>query len=104
VNKRDLIHQIARDARLTHAQAGRALNAFLGGVQSSLIQGDRVTLMGFGTFVTSQHKARTVRDPRRGGTMEIAARRVARFSPGLDLRLAVQRLPKSNRAPGGGSA
>ncbi len=103
MNKRDLIHQIARDACLTNAQAAKALNAFLGGVQSSLIRGDRVTLMGFGTFGTSQHKARTVRDPRRGGTMQIAARRVARFSPGLDLRLAVQTPPKTNRAPGGGS-
>jgi DNA-binding protein HU-beta len=97
VNKRDLIRKISRDARLTHVQASKALDAFLDGVQSSLIQGDRVTLVGFGTFATSQRKARTVRDPRRGGTMEIAARRVARFAPGLDLKLAVGNAAKTGR-------
>jgi len=102
VNKRDLIRTMARDARLTHTQATKALDAFLDSVQSSLIRGDRVTLVGFGTFLTSQHKARTVRDPRRGGTMQIAARRVARFAPGLDLRLALQDSQKSSRAPASG--
>ncbi len=97
MNKRDLVRKIARDARLTHVQAAKALDAFLDGVQSSLIQGDRVTLVGFGTFATSLHKARLVRDPRCGGTMEIAARRVARFAPGLDLKLAVQNSTQSNR-------
>jgi DNA-binding protein HU-beta len=101
VNKRDLIQKMAHDARLTHTQAAKALDAFLDSVQSSLIRGDRVTLVGFGTFLTSQRKARTVRDPRRGGTMQIAARRVARFTPGLDLKLGVQNSPKSNRAPAG---
>lgn len=97
VNKRDLIKKMARDARLTNAQAARALDAFLDGVQSSLTKGDRVTLVGFGTFAISQRKAHTVRDPRRGGTMEIAARKVARFAPGLDLKLAVQNSGKPNR-------
>lgn len=103
MNKRDLIRKIARDARLTNTQAAKALDAVLDGVQSSLIRGDRVTLVGFGTFATSQHKARKVRDPRFGGTMQIAARRVARFAPGLDLKLAVQNSPKSSRAPNGGT-
>ena len=97
MNKRDLIRKIASDASLTTLQAARALDAFLDGVQSSLIRGDRVTLVGFGTFAISQHKARLVRDPRSGGTMEIAARRVARFAPGLDLKLAVQNSSKANR-------
>jgi DNA-binding protein HU-beta len=97
VNKRDLIKKIARDERLTNIQACRALDAFLDGVQSSLIQGDRVTLVGFGTFATSQRKARLVRDPRTGGTMEIAARRVARFAPGLHFRLAMQNSSKTHR-------
>ena len=99
MNKRDLVKKIATDARLTNSQAAKALDAFLDGVQSSLIKGDRVTLVGFGTFVTSQHKARLVGDPRCGGTMEIAARRVARFAPGLDLKLAVQNAKKANRMP-----
>jgi len=99
VNKRDLIRKIARDARLTNMQAAKALDAVLDGVQTSLIRGDRVTLVGFGTFATSQHKARKVRDPQQGGTMQIAARRVARFAPGNDLKLAVQNA-KANHSSG----
>ena len=99
MNKRDLIKKIAGDARLTNVQAAKALDAFLKSVQSSLIKGDRVTLVGFGTFAISQHKARVVRDPRRGGTMQIAARRVARFAPGLDLKHAIQNSVKSSRMP-----
>jgi DNA-binding protein HU-beta len=99
VNKRDLIKKIAGDARLTNVQAAKALDAFLESVQSSLIKGDRVTLVGFGTFAISQHKARVVRDPRRGGTMQIAARRVARFAPGLELKHAIQNSVKSSRMP-----
>ena len=99
MNKRDLIKKIAQDARLTNLQAARALDAFLDGVQSSLTKGDRVTLVGFGTFVISQHKARMVRDPKCGGTMQIAARKVARFAPGLDLKLAIQNSGKPDRLP-----
>jgi DNA-binding protein HU-beta len=99
VNKRDLIKKIAGDARLTNVQAAKALDAFLESVQSSLIKGDRVTMVGFGTFAISQHKARVVRDPRRGGTMQIAARRVARFAPGLELKHAIQNSVKSSRMP-----
>ena len=97
MNKRDLIKRIAADARLTNVQAAKALDAFLESVQSSLIKGDRVTLVGFGTFAISQHKARVVRDPRRGGTMQIAARRVARFAPGLELKHAIENSVKSGR-------
>ncbi|HKX00787.1 MAG TPA: HU family DNA-binding protein [Bryobacteraceae bacterium] len=99
MNKRDLIKKMAEDARLNNLQAARALDAFLENVQSTLAKGDRVTLVGFGTFAVSQRKARTVRDPRFGGTMEIAARRVARFAPGLSLRLAIQNSAKASRLP-----
>ena len=99
MNKRELIKKIAQDARITNTQATRALDAFLDGVQSSLTKGDRVTLVGFGTFAIAQHKARVVRDPRYGGTMQIAARKVARFAPGLDLKLAIQNSMKIARLP-----
>jgi DNA-binding protein HU-beta len=91
VNKKDLVGKIAIDANLTRAQAARALDAFLDGIQSSLINGDRVTISGFGTFGVSKHKARRVRNPRSGSAIEIAARRVPRFAPGMDLRTAIQR-------------
>ena len=101
MNRRDLVRKIAQDASLTNIQAAKALDAVLDGVQSSLIRGDRVTLVGFGSFVTAEHKARKVRDPRFGGTMQIAARRVARFAPGTELRLALQQ--SGNSSHGGGA-
>ena len=91
MNKKDLVVKIASDACLTRAQATRALDAFLAGIQSSLIKGDRVTLSGFGTFGVSQRKARRVRDPRNGSAIQVAAKRVPRFAPGLDLKSAIDR-------------
>lgn len=91
MNKRDLVGKIAIDANLTRAQATRALDAFLDGIQNSLINGDRVTISGFGTFGVSKRKARRVRNPRSGSAIEIAAKRVPRFAPGMDLRSAIQR-------------
>ncbi len=89
MNKRDLVEKIAMDAGLTKIQASKALQAFMDGVQKSLTQGDRVTLVGFGTFAVAHRKARRVRDPQRGIHMEISERSVARFAPGAELRLAV---------------
>jgi DNA-binding protein HU-beta len=95
VNKRDLVGKIAVDARLTRAQAARALDAFLQGIQASLARGDRVTISGFGTFGVTHRKARRVRNPRNGGAIEVAAKRVPRFAPGVELKSAIGREPKS---------
>ena len=91
VNKRDLVGKIASDACLTRAQATRAVDAFLEGIQMSLVSGDRVTLSGFGTFGVTHRKARKIRNPRNGRAMEVAAKRVPRFAPGADLRTAMSR-------------
>lgn len=91
MNKKDLITKIASDARLTRAQAGRALDAFLEGIQSGLSRGDRVTISGFGTFGVLQRKARRVRNPASGEAIQIAARRVPRFAPGNELKSAIER-------------
>ena len=89
MNRKDLVGKIALDAALTRAQAARALDAILEGIQTSLVRGDRVTISGFGTFGVSQRKARMVRNPRSGSSMEIAARRVPRFAPGAELKSAI---------------
>lgn len=81
---------MAEDAHLTRAQAAKALDSFIDSVQTSLHKGDRVTLSGFGSFAVSHRKARSVRDPRRGTPLRIAARRIPRFAPGLELRAAVE--------------
>ena len=75
---------------MTRAQASRALDAFVAGIQNSLVRGDRVTLNGFGTFGVTNRKARRVRDPRSGRTLEVAAKRVPRFAAGTELKTAIE--------------
>lgn len=97
MNKRDLIGKIASDARLTRAQAARALDAFLEGIQSGLSRGDRVTISGFGSFGVLHRKARRVRNPSNGKAIEIAAKRVPRFAPGSELKSAIQQPGRDGR-------
>ena|SRR5258708_31530208 len=99
MNKRDLVEKIAEDAQITKTQAALALDAFVQGVQAGLTKGDRVTLVGFGTFAVSSRKARLVRDPHNGNTIRIEARRVARFSPGLELKTAIEKSRAADSAP-----
>ena len=91
MNKKDLVAKIATDAELTRAQAARALDAVVHGIRTSLERGDRVIISGFGTFGVSHRKARRVNNPRNGRAIEVAAKRVPRFAPGVELRLAIER-------------
>lgn len=91
MNKADLIDRIAGSAGITKTQAGAALDAFVSNVTGSLKKGERVTLVGFGTFATSQRKARNGRNPQTGKPIKIAARRVARFTAGAELKKAVNK-------------
>ena len=97
MNKRDLVESIAGNAQITRVQAAKALDAFVRLVQDSLVNGDRVTLVGFGTFAVSHRKARRVREPRAGRTVEIQAKSVARFAPGLELRAALANARRADR-------
>lgn len=94
MNKGDLIDLISTSAGITKVQANQALDSLVGGITGALKKGDRVTLVGFGTFSTSHRKARTGRNPQNGAPIKIAARRVARFAPGADLKSAVNRAKK----------
>lgn len=89
MNKKDLVGKIASDAQLTRAQAARALDAVIDGIQATLAEGNRVTLSGFGTFGVSHRKARRVRNPQNGKTLEIAERRVPRFAAADELKIAI---------------
>lgn len=91
MNKGDMIDKIAGEAGITKAQAGTAIDCFISSVTSSLKKGGKVTLVGFGTFGTSQRKARTGRNPQTGAEIKIAARKVAKFSPGAELKKAVNK-------------
>jgi DNA-binding protein HU-beta len=90
VNRKDLVGRIASDARLTRAQASRALDVLVDSISKTLVSGKRVTISGFGTFGVLHRKARRVRNPRSGSEMEIAAQRVPRFAPGVELKSAMK--------------
>ncbi|MBP8239673.1 MAG: HU family DNA-binding protein [Saprospiraceae bacterium] len=85
MNKGDLISKIAGDAGITKAQAGDALNAVLDGIAGALKDGDKVTLIGFGTFSVSKRDARTGRNPKTNAKIEIPAKTVVKFKPGKEL-------------------
>jgi DNA-binding protein HU-beta len=85
MNKGDLINKIAEDAGLTKTQASAALDAVTDGVTSTLAKGDKLTLVGFGTFSVSKRAARKGRNPQTGKEISIAAKNVVKFKPGKDL-------------------
>ena len=85
MNKADLISKIADDAGISKSQANSALNAFTNAVTKALKSGDKVTLVGFGTFSVSKRNARIGRNPQTGETIKIKAKKVARFKAGKEL-------------------
>ena len=89
MNKGQLVEAISRDARITKTQAQDALDAFVKNVQSSLKRSDKVTIVGFGTFSASNRAARMGRNPQTGAPIQIAAKRVAKFSAGKALKEAI---------------
>ncbi len=87
MNKSEFIASVAEKAGLTKVDAQKAVNAFAEVVAEQLKAGERITLIGFGTFSTSERAERTGVNPRTGKTIKIAARRVAKFKPGSALEL-----------------
>ena len=91
MNKAELIEAIAKKADITKAQAGEALDAFTDSVTATLKKGDKVTLVGFGTFSVSKRAARIGRNPQTGKEIKIAAKKVVKFKAGSDLAGAVNK-------------
>ena len=85
MNKGELINRMAEDANLSKAQATEALNSFIKATRETLKKGDKLTLVGFGTFSVSNRSARKGRNPQTGKEINIPARNVVRFKPGKDL-------------------
>jgi DNA-binding protein HU-beta len=85
MTKAELISKIAEDAGLTKATAGVALEAFIEGVTKALKAGDKLTLVGFGTFSVSKRAARKGRNPFTGEEIKIKAKKVAKFKASKDL-------------------
>jgi DNA-binding protein HU-beta len=85
MNKAELVDAIASDAKLTKADAQRALEAFISATTKALKKGDRVALVGFGSFSVAKRAARTGRNPQTGKEIKIAAKKVAKFKAGAEL-------------------
>jgi DNA-binding protein HU-beta len=94
VNKTELIEALASQAGLSKADAGRAVEALFGDdglIAGTLRKGERVQITGFGTFVARKRAARTGRDPRTGGSIEIAAATLPAFKAGQAFKDALNK-------------
>ena len=91
MNKQELIEAIAEKSHTSKSDSKKMLDAFLETVTETLAHGDSVQLIGFGTFKSTERKARSGRNPRTGETVTIPAKRVPAFTAGNALKEAVQR-------------
>ena len=85
MNKTELVNAIAEQANLTKVQAKAALDATIDSISKALAEGDKVALIGFGTFAVPEKGARTGINPRTKETINIAARKVVKFKAGAEL-------------------
>ncbi len=85
MTKADLVSKIAGDGGITKAQAEKAVDGFVSAVTEALSAGDKVTLVGFGTFSVGSRTAREGRNPRTGEKITIPASKVEKFKPGKSL-------------------
>jgi len=90
MNKQDIVAKIAKDTGITKTSAAAVIESLINTVTKSLKKGDSVAFVGFGTFKTSNHKARTARNPQTGAPIQIPKRRVPRFTAGKALKQAVK--------------
>jgi DNA-binding protein HU-beta len=90
MTKQQLIEKISGTAGLSKMAAGDALNAAIDGITAALKKGQKVSLIGFGTFSVMKRKARVGRNPKTGDVIKIPPRRVPKFSAGKELKTAVK--------------
>jgi len=90
MNKQELIDAIAAESGLSKKDSKTALEAVVKTVGDTLKKGDKVTLIGFGTFSVNARAARTGRNPQTGKTLQIKAKKVVKFSTGSELDEAIQ--------------
>ena len=85
MNKAELIEAMASEAGLSKADAKKALDGFINATSGALKKGDKLSLVGFGTFSISERSARTGRNPQTGKEIQIAAKKVVKFKAGSEL-------------------
>ena len=89
MNKAELIDAIAGEAKLTKVDSKKALDAFMKVTSVALGKGERVALVGFGSFSVAKRNARTGRNPQTGKEIKIPAKKVVKFAPGAELKSKV---------------
>ncbi len=89
MTKEELIAKAAQDTGISKSQASQVLKSILDGIEGALAKGDKVSLVGFGTFSVSKRAARTGRNPATGASIQIAAANVPKFKAGKKLKDAV---------------
>lgn len=89
MNKQELVAKIIKDTGITKVAAVGAVDSMIDGITKSLKKGVSVAFVGFGTFKTSQRKARMARNPQTGAAIKIPKRKVVRFTAGKALKAAV---------------
>ena len=90
MNKNDLIKSIAQSAQISRVTAEMGLNGLLSALEAAMKEGQRVTLVGFGSFSVVDRAPPTGRNPKTGETVPIPSRRVVRFRPGKELADKIQ--------------
>ena len=90
MNKTELINAVAAKAELSKKDAEKALAAVIGSIEEALVAGDKVQLIGFGTFEVKERAARTGHNPKTGEAIEIAASKIPAFKAGAALKNAVK--------------
>lgn len=91
MNKTDLVSAVAEKAEMTKKDAEKAVNAVLASIEEAIAKGDKVQLVGFGTFEVRSRAARTGRNPQTGKEIKIAATKVPAFKPGKALKESVEK-------------
>ena len=89
MNKAELVDAIASETKLTKVDSKKALDAFITVAGEALGKGDRVALVGFGSFSVAERGARTGRSPQTGKEIKIPAKKVVKFTPGAELKSTV---------------
>lgn len=86
LNKNDFINIIANKFNITKVEAEKVIGYFTSGIEEVIAKGDKLTLVGFGSFYIADNKAREGRNPRTGEVLNIAASKTPKFKAGLDLK------------------
>jgi DNA-binding protein HU-beta len=100
MTKAEIVERIAGEAKVTKSAAAKAFAAVVGAVKEALQKGDKVSVVGFGTFSVSERKARKGRNPQTGKEIKIAARKVPKFTAGKNLKESLNTVAKAKAKKG----